>query len=79
MPYKDKEKQREAQRKWEKENRGRGARHRVWMGIFYENTSPDWRDELDELGLPVCVSPVHDKDTWTKRDERKGTAKATEP
>lgn len=24
MPYKDKEKQREAQRKWEKENRGAG-------------------------------------------------------
>lgn len=72
MPYKDPEKAREAKRKWEKENRGRGKRHRVWMFIFYENTANDgWRDEADELGLPFCVSPLHDKDTWTKADERK--------
>ena len=35
MPYKDPEKAREAKRKWEQENRGRGKRHRVWMFIFY--------------------------------------------
>ena len=72
MPYKDKEKQREAQRKWEKENRGRGSRHRVWMFVFYEDGACDgWRDEADELGLPFLVSPLHDKDVWTKGDERK--------
>lgn len=72
MPYKDKEKQREAQRKWERENRGRGSRHRVWMFVFYpESADPDWREIADELGLPFCVSPLHDKDFWTARDERK--------
>lgn len=46
MPYKDKEKQREAQRKWEKENRGAGKRHKVWMFIFYPDTAEvGWRDE----------------------------------
>lgn len=45
MPYKDKEKQREAQRKWEKENRGAGKRHKVWMFIFYPDTAEvGWRD-----------------------------------
>lgn len=72
MPYKDPEKAREAKRKWEQENRGRGKRHRVWMFIFYENTAADgWRDEAEELGLPFCVSPLHDMDVWTKADERK--------
>lgn len=73
MPYKDKEKQREAQRKWERENRSRGSRHRVWMFVFYpESADPDWREIADsELMLPFCVSPLHDNDTWTARDERK--------
>lgn len=35
MPYKDKEKQREAQRKWDRKNRI-GKRHQVWTGIFYD-------------------------------------------
>lgn len=72
MPYKDPEKQKEAQRQWEKKNRGRGVRHRVWMFVFYpESADPDWREIADELGLPFCVSPLHDKDFWTARDERK--------
>lgn len=72
MPYKDKEKQREAQRKWEKENRGAGKRHKVWMFIFYPDTAEDgWRDECDELGLPFLVSPLHDRDVWTAADERR--------
>lgn len=72
MPYKDKDKQREAQRKWEKENRGCGVRHRVWMFVFYpDSADPDWVDIADELGLPFCVSPLHDRDTWTSHDQRK--------
>lgn len=73
MPYKDPEKQREAQRRWDRENRGRGARHRVWMFVFYpESADPDWREIADsELMLPFCVSPLHDRDVWTPRDERK--------
>ena len=70
MPYKDKEIQREYQREWDRKNRV-GKRHQVWTGIFYEESSPDWREELDELCIPVCVSPLHDRDVWTARDERK--------
>lgn len=66
MPYKDKEKQREAQRKWEKENRGAGKRHKVWMFIFYPDTAEvGWRDECDELGLPLLsrghVAPTNSR------------------
>lgn len=72
MPYKDKEKQKAAQREWEKKNRGAGSRHRVWMFIFYPDTADEgWRYTADELGLPFCVSPLHDMDTWTRADERK--------
>lgn len=72
MPYKDPAKAREAKRKWEKKNRGKGARHRVWMFVFYEDSAdPDWREDADEMGLPFLVSPLHDQDTWTARDERK--------
>lgn len=67
MPYKDKEKKAQ----WERENRGAGSRHRVWTGIFYDESSPDWFDEFLEIDLPVCVSPVHDRDVWTARDARK--------
>ena len=72
MPYKDPEKAKEAKRKWEQENRGRGTRHRVWMFVFYpDSADQDWREISDELGLPFCVSPLHDSDKWTARDERK--------
>lgn len=68
MPYKDPEKKKQ----WEKENRGRGVRHRVWMFVFYpDSVDPDWVEIADELGLPFCVSPLHDRDVWTKHDERK--------
>lgn len=72
MAYKDKEKQREYQREWEKKNRSKGTRHKVWMFVFYpDSADEDWREIADELGLPFCVSPLHDRDTWTKKDERK--------
>ena len=35
MPYKDPEKKKQ----WEKENRGAGKRHKVWMFIFYPDTA----------------------------------------
>lgn len=71
MAYKDKEKQREAQRKWEKANRGKGKLHKNWMLIFYEHECPHWRDELAENFIECVVSPLHDQDTWTEADEAK--------
>lgn len=74
MPAKSEtsEERRAYKREWEKKNRGRGKRHRVWMFVFYpESADQDWRELADELGLPFCVSPLHDQDTWTAKDERK--------
>lgn len=70
MPVNDEKSRREYKREWERKNR-QGTRHKNWMGIFYEESAPDWRDEFSELMLPVVVSPVHDADTWTKSDEKK--------
>ena len=39
--------------------------------MFYEDQCPEWREELDELGMPTLVSPSHDADEWTERDEKK--------
>ncbi len=43
------------------------------MFVFYpESADPDWREIAEsELMLPFCVSPLHDRDAWTERDERK--------
>ena len=72
MPYKDPEKQRAAQRKYEQKRRGK--RHTIWMCVFYEESSPYWHDGLDEQGVATCVSPVHDRDVWTAHDEAKNPA-----
>lgn len=69
MPYKDKEKQREAQRKYERGKRK--PRHGVWTFIFYPEDNGEWAEVLDDLAIEVLVSPEHDNDRWTERDERK--------
>ena len=61
MPYKDPEKQKEAQRRYEEKRRGK--RHRGWVGVLYPDSSPaDWADRLTNEGVPACVSPLHDRD-----------------
>ena len=69
MPYADPDKQREAKRRYEQEKRKQ--RRTNWMLVFYEDQCPEWRDELDELGMRTLVSPSHDADEWTARDEKK--------
>ncbi|MCQ4881943.1 Rep family protein, partial [Alistipes onderdonkii] len=69
MPYADPEKRREVKRKYEQEKRKQ--RRTNWMLVFYEDQCPEWREELDELGMPTLVSPSHDADEWTARDEKK--------
>lgn len=83
MPYKDKDKEREAKQRYEEKRRKQnGERHKVWMLVFYPDSVPsEWRDLLAELHMKVWVSPLHDKDKWTAADEKKdpkhkaGTAK----
>lgn len=61
MPYKDKEKQREAQRRYEAKRKG--TRHRGWVWVQYpESVEEKWREKLVNEGVPVFVSPTHDRD-----------------
>lgn len=61
MPYKDKEKQREYKRKWDKEHR-KGKLRAVWWGYGYPDTMPeDWRDIADKSGFEI-LAMFHDQD-----------------
>lgn len=68
MPYKDPEKAKAAKKKYEKK---REVRRTNWMFVFYEDSCKFWRQEFEELGIPVLISPLHDQDVWTERDEAK--------
>ena len=62
MPYKDKQKQREAQRKSDAKRRGAGVQHKYWWGYLYEDSAPeDWETLIRESGYE-CVWATHDKD-----------------
>lgn len=61
MPYKDKEKQKEAQRKYDEKRKG--IRHRGWVWVQYpESVHSNWLEMLTNEGVPIFISPVHDKD-----------------
>lgn len=61
MPYKDPEKQKAAQKKWEQENR-KGKLHKVWWGYLYEDSAPEnFLDLMRESGMEG-LAMKHDKD-----------------
>lgn len=72
MPYKDPEKQKEARARYEEKRKAKnGTRHRAWTMIFYPDSAPpEWADYLSDLHVPIWVSPLHDQDVWTEKDER---------
>lgn len=35
---------------------------RMWKFVFYPESCPDWADIIDDWGVPVAVSPLHDCD-----------------
>ena len=78
MPYKDKDKQAEARKRYEeKRKKQNGERHKVWTGIFYPDSAPpedEWREAMSQMHLKIWVSPPHDADEWTAADERKNPA-----
>lgn len=42
-------------------------RTRNWAFVFYpESTREEWADVLGEKGLQLAISPLHDKDVYTK-------------
>lgn len=61
MPYKDKEKQREAQRRWEQKNR-KGKTRTIWWGYLYEDSAPEnFLDLMRESGMEG-LAMKHDRD-----------------
>lgn len=61
MPYKDKGKQKEAQRKYDEKRKG--TRHRGWLAILYlDSAVSGWHDVLTAEGVPAFISPLHDRD-----------------
>ena len=61
MPYKDKEKEKEAKRRYDAK---RAGRTRNFATVVYPESAPaDWLDKLDAYHVAALVSPLHDRDT----------------
>lgn len=41
---------------------GKVLKKRTWKFIFYPESAPDWREVIEDWGVPVAVSPLHDSD-----------------
>lgn len=45
------------------EEKRKGQRHRGWVWVAYpESIAKDWREKLVNEGVPMFISPLHDKD-----------------
>lgn len=45
------------------EKKSRNIKKRNWAFVLYPESAPeDWREQLQQTGLPCVVSPLHDKD-----------------
>ena len=58
-----------------------GTRARAWTCLVYPDSAADeWQEVLRELLVECLISPLHDKDVWTKTDELENPEhKAGEP
>lgn len=64
MPYQDKAKQKEAQKRWEEKNR-KGKQHKIWWAYLYEDSAPEnFIDLMRESGIEG-LAMKHDRDTTT--------------
>lgn len=53
---------------------------RNWTFLFYpENAPEDWLQQLTDLKIRMFISPLHDRDRFTKKDEEQGYQRADEP
>ena len=51
--------------------KGTSGRTNNWTCIVYQDSLPsDWISQLEETAIQVCISPLHDMDVWTKKDEK---------
>lgn len=72
MPAKDSKVRAATQKAYrERQKQQRGTPHKNWMFVFYEDQDPEWRDDIEDTGIPVVVSPLHDRDTWSAADQKK--------
>ena len=45
------------------EEKRKGTRHRGWLAVSYpESIDEDWREKLVNEGVPIFISPLHDRD-----------------
>lgn len=45
-------------------------RSKIWNVIFYPDSAPEyWQDILIDSRVSCCVSPLHNMDRWTAKDE----------
>lgn len=45
------------------EKKSRNIKKRNWAFVLYPESAPeDWREQLQQTGLPCVISPLHDKD-----------------
>lgn len=50
---------------------------RNWTFLFYQENAPeDWLQQLTDLHIPMFISPLHDCDRFTKKDEEQGYERA---
>lgn len=61
MPYKDKEKEREAKQRYDKKRAGTRTRNFATV-VYLESAPADWMERLDQYHIAALVSPLHDKD-----------------
>lgn len=51
------------------------VKKRDWAFILYPESMPDnWEDVIAEIGCPIALSPLHDKDTASETDEEQKKA-----
>ncbi|OLU47227.1 replication protein [Faecalibaculum rodentium] len=64
MPYVDKKKAAEAQKRYREQKKERDGRSsKRWIFVFYPDSAPEnWNDIIGEWMCEVLVSPLHDKD-----------------
>lgn len=50
----------------------KNVKKRNWAFVLYPESAPeDWREQLQETGLPCAISPLHDRDTNVTGESKK--------
>lgn len=44
---------------------------RLWKAVFYPDSCPNWKDVIEDWGIPALVSPCHDRDFDAQTGELK--------